>query len=148
MENRLYGKTIIWNGDSICAGSSITGNWATRIAERNDMVCKNYAIGGGTIAEGLKPTKNGKPRHSVSATLDVMKEEYPNADYVMIEGGTNDADLLGFAVLGDKVTKLGSFERSIFAHCGNIKVAIVLLRQFGALCFEHHHKPFNTHSKA
>ena len=61
MENRLYGKTIIWNGDSICAGSSKTGNWATRISERNDMICKNYAIGGGTIAEGLKPTMNGKP---------------------------------------------------------------------------------------
>ncbi len=110
MENRLHGKTIIWNGDSICAGSSKTGNWATRIAERNSMVCKNYAIGGGTIAEGLKPTMNGKARHSVSATLAVMKEEYPDADYIMIEGGTNDADLLGIATESPEGTRLGGFE--------------------------------------
>ena len=115
MENRLYGKTIIWNGDSICAGSSKTGNWATRIAERNSMNCKNYAIGGGTIAEGLPLTMSGKKRHSVSATLDIMKEEYPDADYIMIEGGTNDADLLGIATESREGTRLGGFDRWDFS---------------------------------
>ena len=110
MENKLYGKTVIWNGDSICAGSSKTGNWATRIAERNSMNCKNYAIGGGTIAEGLPLTMSGNKRHSVSETLDRMHEEYPDADYIIIEGGTNDADLLGIATESPIGTKLGNFE--------------------------------------
>ena len=114
MENKLYNKTIIWNGDSICAGSSMTGNWATRIAEKNSMKYKNYAVGGGTVAEGLPILSSGKLRHSVCATLDLMHDEYPDADYVIIEGGTNDADLLGFAVLGDRKTRLGSFDPSYY----------------------------------
>ena len=110
MENKLYGKTIIWNGDSICAGSSLTGAWANRIAEKNSMTYKNYAIGGGTIAEGLPKMKSGKDRHSVSFTLETMHKEYPDADYIVIEGGTNDADLLGNALSGYKPTLLGSVE--------------------------------------
>ncbi|MBE6602382.1 MAG: SGNH/GDSL hydrolase family protein [Ruminococcaceae bacterium] len=113
--NRLYGKTILWNGDSICAGSEREGSWATRIAERNAMQYKNYAVGGGTVAESNVLRQTGKVRHSVSGTLDLMFEEYPNADYVILEGGTNDADLLGNAVFGDKPTKLGSFEKSDYS---------------------------------
>ncbi len=113
--NKLYAKTIIWNGDSICAGSTVAGCWANRIAERNNMTYKNYAVGGGTIAEGLPLMKSGRPRHSVSLTLDKMYEEYPDADYIIIEGGTNDADLLGPAVLGDESTRLGSFDITDFS---------------------------------
>jgi lysophospholipase L1-like esterase len=109
MENKLYKKTIIWNGDSICAGSSATGNWATRIAAKNDMQYKNYAVGGGTVTENLMPCKNGKQRHSVSATLDKMYEEFCDADYVILEGGTNDADLAGSLVRGEK-TRIGAFD--------------------------------------
>jgi len=109
MENKLYGKTIIWNGDSICSGLKETGNWATRIAEWNSMECKNYAVGGGTIADGLPLTASGNIRHSVARTLDKMYEEYPNADYIIIEGGTNDADLLGNVLKGEN-TRLGSYE--------------------------------------
>ena len=94
MENKLSGKLILWNGDSICAGAETTGNWATRIAERNNMKSVNYAVGGGTIAEGLPQLKDGSCRHSVSKTLEKMYEEYPDADYIVLEGGTNDADLL------------------------------------------------------
>lgn len=109
-QNILYGKTIIWNGDSICAGSRHTGAWADRIAEKNSMICKNYAIGGGTIAEGLPIMKSGNKRHSVSETLDLMYSEFPCADYLVIEGGTNDADLLGLVSEGVENTKLGSLD--------------------------------------
>jgi len=51
--NKLFGKTIIWDGDSICAGNKVYGNWATRIAANNHMVMKNYAVGGGTITDVL-----------------------------------------------------------------------------------------------
>lgn len=114
--DKLYGKTIIWNGDSICAGSHDTGNWATRIAEHNLMTYKNYAVGGGTIAQDAPVMKSGKPRHSVCATIDKMYAEYPDADYVVFEGGTNDAGLLGVAIHGDARTKLGTFESANF--CG------------------------------
>ena len=109
MENKLYGKKIIWNGDSICAGLVETGSWATRIAENNSMACKNYARGGGTIVQGLPKMQNGADRHSVSLTLDKMYEEHPDADYIIIEGGTNDADLIG-SVYKNEPNKLGTFE--------------------------------------
>ena len=109
--NKLLGKTILWNGDSICAGSVIRGSWASRIGERNGMVWKNYAVGGGTLAENPPVMrKSGNPRHSVSETLDCMYEEFPDADYIVIEGGTNDADLLGNPVLTPEGTRLGSFD--------------------------------------
>ncbi len=92
-ENKLYGKTVLFNGDSICAGTAKFGSWATRLKAKNALpICQNYAVGGGIVSEGLSYS-DGKPRHSVSASLDRMHEEYPNADYIILEGGTNDADL-------------------------------------------------------
>ena len=110
MENKLYGKTVIFNGDSICAGREGCGSWATRIAEWNSLsACKNYAIGGGIISEGLC-YQSGAPRHSVSGSLEKMHEEYPNADYIVIEGGTNDADLFK-----DQPSRLGGFAPEDFS---------------------------------
>ncbi len=96
--NVLEKKTIIWNGDSICAGKKGDDTpeldaWAGRIAAKHEMTYKNYAIGGGTVAEN-SGMKGAVPRHSVSATLSNMAEEFPDADYIIFEGGTNDADLL------------------------------------------------------
>lgn len=110
MENKLYKKTILWNGDSICRGTIANGCWATRIAEKNSMVFKNYAVSGGTIAEKLPPTMSGTERYSVSAAFDVMPEEYPDADYIIIEGGTNDADLLGNVMDGEEGTRIGKID--------------------------------------
>ena len=115
MENKLCGKTIIWNGDSICQGNAKIGNCATRIAEKNSMTYKNYAVGGGTVTEGLPPTKNGSERYSVSKTIERMHDEFPNADYVIFEGGSNDADLLGDSFHGRMKTRLGSFEIADFS---------------------------------
>ncbi len=118
-KNRLYRKTIIWNGDSICAGKRFDDTkeadaWAGRIAAKNKMKYKNYAIGGGTVSEGLPPLQNGNERHSVSGTLERMYEEFPDADYIVIEGGTNDADLLGNATLEGKITRLGEVDKNYF----------------------------------
>lgn len=111
----LTGKTIIWNGDSICAGRTDTGNWATRIGEKNSMVYQNYAVGGGTVACGLPTMKSGKDRHSVFLTIEKMHRVYPDADYVIFEGGSNDADLLGYAAGGAEDTKLGTFDPENFS---------------------------------
>ena len=110
MNSKLYGKTIIWNGDSICAGKHFDDTkeadaWAGRIAEKYSMTYKNYAVGGGTIAENV--ILGNKTYHSVSGTLDIMKKEFPNADYVIIEGGTNDADLFDAEIRTPE--RIGSF---------------------------------------
>lgn len=96
--NILEKKAIIWNGDSICAGKKgddtpALDAWAGRIARKYGMTYKNYAVGGGTVAENAG-MKGEEPRHSVSATFSKMAEEFPGADYIIFEGGTNDADLL------------------------------------------------------
>ena len=119
-QNKLYGKTIIWNGDSICAGKAFDDSkdddaWAGRIARKNLMIYKNYAIGGGTIAENVMFASKGTLRHSISATLDTMYEEYPDADYVIIEGGTNDADLLGNFIRGTDTARFGVFDPCNFS---------------------------------
>ena len=113
--SKLSGKTIIWNGDSICKGATDTGTWADRIATWNGVsTWKNYGVGGGTITENVL-YQNGSTRHSVSATLDQMHEEYPNADYVIIEGGTNDADLLGRITQGQSADRFGTVSPNNFS---------------------------------
>lgn len=120
-ENKLFEKVIIWNGDSICAGNSKTGNWATRIAQKNNMQFKNYAIGGGTVAEKLPLTKSDEKRHSVSETVEKMYADFPDADYIIFEGGTNDADLLRSSKLGnfDPSDYSGEYDRTTF--CGALE---------------------------
>lgn len=110
-ENKLHGKTILWNGDSICQGSSRWGTWADRIAAKNELKAwKNYGIGGGTVAENTPRFQSGKERHSVCGSLEKMYEEFPDADYVIFEGGTNDADLIGRITEGTIAEKFGKFE--------------------------------------
>lgn len=115
-ENKLYKKTVIWNGDSICQGASNTGTWADRIAEKNSITkWKNFGVGGGTITENVLYASTGKVRHSVSATLEQMHWEFPDADYIILEGGTNDADLLGRITEGTVAVRFGSFTPDDFS---------------------------------
>lgn len=126
----LQGKTIVWNGDSICHGTSQYGNWATRVAENNDMedgTWKNYGVGGGTITEDLI-YQSGNLRHSVCTTLEQMFLEFPYADYVILEGGTNDADLLGKITNGAHSSDFGHYdvddfsgEYNTYTFCGALE---------------------------
>lgn len=125
MENILFGKTIVWDGDSICSGGIGRGSWASRIAERNSMICKNYAVGGGTVTENTPKCANGNERHCVSTTLEKIYSEYPNADYIILEGGTNDADILealpGSSRMGNIAPDdfSGNYDRETF--CGALE---------------------------
>lgn len=115
-DNPLYGKTILWNGDSICAGKAFNDTddaWAGRIAEANNMTYKNYAVSGGTITENVQ--QGGVTKHSVCATLATMYAEHPNADYIVFDGGCNDADLLGSMIGGNTPERLGTFSLSDFS---------------------------------
>ena len=115
--NCLSGKLSIWNGDSICAADNDpNGGWPLTIAKQNFMRATNYAIAGGTIAENV-----GSNVHSVSATLDGMLTDFPDADYIVFEGGTNDADLLGSAGMGTfdpddfSAEYIGALDRDTFS---------------------------------
>ena len=115
-QSKLAGKKIVWNGDSICQGSSRWGNWATRIAEQNGMEFANYAIGGGTVTRNVPYSdENPKLRHSVSGTVAQMYEEHPDADYIVLEGGTNDADLLGSLVVGERPARVGEIDMADYS---------------------------------
>ena len=105
----LYGKTVVYDGDSLCQGNHIDGNWATVIGAANHMEWYNYAIGGGTIVSGLFHA-DGHPRHCVSRHIDVIHEKHATLDYLILDGGGNDADLLG-----DNEQKLGVIDPADFS---------------------------------
>ena len=94
--NPLSNRTSVWDGDSICAADndSSYGGWPGRIGSSNIMSYKNYAVAGATI------TENTTAAHSVSENLDTLITNFGTADYVIIEGGTNDADILDDSGIG------------------------------------------------
>ena len=92
LNDDLYGKVLVCDGDSICAASNILAGdyngygWCGRIGQLHDMDWHNVAIGGATIATGTSAT------HYLSTYIDTIHTLYPNIDYLLLEGGTNDAD--------------------------------------------------------
>ena len=107
--NPLYGKRAVFDGDSICHATSettdtINRGWAYRIGAKNNMDWHNLGISGATITAEMYSTVTGNPRHWVSRNIDKIHENFPELDYLIFEGGTNDADLLGIG--SDKFGKL------------------------------------------
>lgn len=98
MENHLFGKKIVFDGDSICHATSETADknrgWAYRVGERFGMEWYNVGISGGTVTAEMYYGENHYRRHWVSRNIDKIHENHPKLDYLIIEGGTNDADLL------------------------------------------------------
>ena len=95
--NKLNNKVIVFDGDSIAnAINDPQDGWAGRIATNNKMAYTNYAVDGGTITAGLMAGTN--PRHWVSRSVANYRAD---ADYIILEGGTNDADLIGVANMGE-----------------------------------------------
>ena len=117
--NPLFGKSVVFDGDSICNASSegTSLGWAGRIGLRNRMMWQNWAIGGGTITD-----ISGK--HCISS----QSYENANPDYIIIEGGTNDADIIGSILNNNKPTLFGSYDLDKYdgdynntTYCGAIE---------------------------
>lgn len=113
VDNPLHGKTITFNGDSICAGAGFAGGYGKIIAESNDMTYQNVAVGGGTITA---ETYSGETkRYWVCRSIESMNAD---ADYAILEGGVNDAALRtplgalsdGYSAELDDTTFIGAFE--------------------------------------
>lgn len=128
--NPLVGKSISLNGDSICYGVGFLGGFGKIIAEKNNMAYSNIAVGGATIAY-VDDT-----RHCISRTIDNMQ----NADYMILEGGVNDASLNvtlgemtnGFDAELDDTTYCGALEsicKKLVTDFHGIKVGFVIVHE-------------------
>lgn len=110
----LVGKTAIFDGDSICKGTINgttpveTDGWSGYICPANGMEYKNFGVSGGVITSASNPAVSGK--HSVVDNIDTMYAQYPDADFIIFEGGTNDADLIGSAI--SDPTILGTYSET------------------------------------
>ena len=111
--NPLTKKSISADGDSICYGVGYTGGYAKIIADNNSMNYENLAVGGATI---VAETYSGvTPRHWVCRSMQNIST---SADYILIEGGVNDASLgvtlgslsSGFIATLDDTTFYGAIE--------------------------------------
>ena len=146
VKNPLILKEIVFDGDSICHATSETnsdrGGYAYRIGTDNIMIWHNEGVSGGTIT--AETYSESTPRHWVSRNIDTIHTNYPNADYIILEGGVNDADLnialgtfseSGFDVSSfDDTTYLGALEK-LFAkavsYYPNGKVAFIIPPKMG-----------------
>lgn len=116
--NLLYKKTLVCDGDSICAATLDKpyeeNGWFGRLKNSYSMTGKNYGVSGGTITAEMY-LENGSKRHWISTSIDTIKEEYPNIDYLIIDGGTNDADLIGSFNNDTPPAKFGTWSETDFS---------------------------------
>lgn len=104
--NPLTGKSVIFTGDSICAAPNDDagmGGWAKRIGVKNHMEWDNKAVSGATITD----------KNLTGGSFTISDTDFGNgADYIILEGGTNDADRIG-SILGGTLPELyGSFNET------------------------------------
>ena len=87
---KLQGLKINFLGDSITEGhgcSSEALRFSDRIAAEYGVVTRCYGIGGTRLARQTKPSEN--PRHDLDFPSRVAEMD-PDADVVVVFGGTND----------------------------------------------------------
>ena len=122
IESHLRGKIAVFLGDSICAGQTVPESktdyygwgWAGRIGTANKMEWHNLGVNGASITRMTG-------RSCIQDRLSIAIQSYPNADYIILEGGTNDADVIS----SDSDYSLGTFlktdyesEYDITTFCG------------------------------
>ena len=98
LNNPLYGKRAVFLGDSICLGDSGGRGWSGRIGRKNTMLWENEGVNGATIY-----------RYTSGKTICTRVIKTANPDYIIFEGGTNDADRIGSIIGGSTPTAFGSW---------------------------------------
>lgn len=118
VKNIFYGKTALFFGDSICAGTTVPEGsgyygygWGGLIGEENGMAWGNYGKNGGVVTHISSLDNN----LWLSKRLDTAFETYKTADYVIFEGGCNDGDTLGEAGLGTISSNFTTFDTTTFS---------------------------------
>ena len=104
--SKLVGKSVIFTGDSICQATTDNGSgggWAKRIGDKNNMIWQNKSINGGTITD----------KNVVGSSFTISDTDFgTGADYIILEGGTNDADRIGSIIAGTTPSDYGSFSET------------------------------------
>lgn len=92
LDNELAGKKASFCGDSICAGTSVGTaspiygqGWAGIIGKKNGMTWQNLGVNGATVSETSEST-------GTLIIVNQLAKAYPDADYIILEGGCNDFD--------------------------------------------------------
>lgn len=116
----LTGKTVYIAGDSIAYGEGSVGGYGKRLAEKYGMAFVNEAVSGATLAPNITDNVNGGIRTCIS-TVVTSSTALAKADYILLEGGVNDAwnnapvgtltD--GFAATYDETTMTGALEKML-----------------------------------
>lgn len=95
LDNELVGKKASFCGDSICAGTSVGTaspiygqGWAGIIGKKNGMTWQNLGVNGATVSEASAST-------GTLIIVNQLAKAYPDADYIILEGGCNDFDQMG-----------------------------------------------------
>ena len=85
--NKLKGKTLYLDGDSITFGVGFNGGYGKILSDKYGCINTNNAISGGTLASGTT-FSNGSPRHYISeSVVNSVNSQY---DYMILSGGFND----------------------------------------------------------
>jgi lysophospholipase L1-like esterase len=122
--NPLHGKTLVCDGDSICYGNGDTPvdgliGYCARIGAKNSMSWKNEGISSAMIAYT-------ESRHCVSRNVANLRAD---ADYIIFEGGTNDADILGVGNAGSlSAGYVATLDDTIFSEAMESMLKQAILR--------------------
>lgn len=118
VSNPLTERSAVFLGDSICAGNTTLADapeygygWGGLIGEANLMSWQNLGRDGGTVTE-LAEVGSG---FWLTSQLAAAQQELPEADYVIFEGGCNDADRMGDALLGEIAAGYDGFDTATFS---------------------------------
>ena len=116
----LAGKTLYVAGDSIAYGKSSAGGYGKCIADKYGMTLTNEAVDGATLTPNITDKVYGGTRGCIS-TVVTNSTALAKADYILLEGGVNDAwnnapvgtltD--GFAAAYDETTMTGALEKML-----------------------------------
>ena len=117
VNNPLTEKKAVFLGDSISAGTTVADpayygyGWAGLIGEANLMQWHNLSKDGGTVTA----LDEVAPALWLANQLEAAKSLCPDADYVIFEGGCNDADRMGDGLIGELVAGYDGFDESTFS---------------------------------
>lgn len=110
-ESPLYGKSVIFIGDSITYAraheSGAESGWASRIGKDCGMIWKNAGVSGTAIAECGRGT-----------IVTQLAEATEKTDYVIAGGMTNDA--IGEVAIGT-VSPEGTAQFDLTTYCGSLE---------------------------
>lgn len=127
--NPLKGKIAAFTGDSLCAGAGYTGGYAGIIGTDYEMTVQNIGTSEGTIVRY-------QSYFCISESISSLRSD---ADFVMLEGGGNDAWYgtsviplgtlsSGYSATLDTTTFAGAFEnmlKSAIARFPNAKIGYI-----------------------